>query len=109
MAEPIIDINATFAHGTYPSFKLHSNGGFTGHILPAGQAFLVNQSSTATVDIHQRFLAARGRNVRGTCSGFIMATSTTPFSERHVGTDFDCDLAYYIAVKAVEVCHPHQR
>lgn len=100
MAEPILDTNATFAHGTYPTFKLHSNGRFTGHILPAGQAFLVNPSTT--VDIHQHFLAARGRNVRGTCSGFIMATSTTPFSELPVSTDFDCDLALVMGVTSTD-------
>ena len=79
MAEPILDTNATFAHGTFPSFKLYSDGKFTGRILPEGHAFLVNQQSSTTIDKHQMFLASRGRSVRSTCSGFIMAASTTPF------------------------------
>lgn len=96
MAAPILDKNATFAHGSSFSFTMAECGTFTGHVHPPGEAYRFNPSPV--VDNKLVFLESTNRYVRGKCQGFVCASSVDPFSKYHAGEHFTCDLILLMGI-----------
>ena len=96
MAAPILDANATFAHGSSFSFTMAECGTFTGHVHPPGEAYRFNPSPV--IDSNLVFLESTNRYVRGKCQGFVCASSVDPFSKYHAGERFTCDLILLMGI-----------